>query len=176
MGRPRRQDDVVTIRPRMPADDAAIARVVDDAFGGPAESRLVQALRDAALAAIELVADEDSVTGHILFSPLAVTIDGRPVKTLALAPLAVRPDRQRRGIGGSLVRDGLDRARAAGWEAVIVLGDPAYYVRFGFAAAQARHLQAPFSGEAFMALALSPGALEGRAGRVAYPPPFSLVD
>lgn len=160
----------------MPPDDAAIARVVDDAFGSPGESRLVRALRDADLAAIELIADEDSVAGHILFSPLDVTVDGRPVKALALAPLAVRPDRQRRGIGGALVRDGLDRARAAGWESVIVLGDPAYYARFGFSAAQARHLQAPFSGGAFMALALRPGALDGQAGRVVYPPPFSLVD
>jgi putative acetyltransferase len=86
----------------------------------------------------------------------------------------VRPDRQRRGIGGALIRAGLDRARGEGWEAVIVLGDPAYYPRFGFSAAQACHLAAPFSGEAFMALALRPGALDG-VGRVVYPPAFDLV-
>ena len=57
----------------------------------------------------------------------------------------------------------------------IVLGDPAYYPRFGFSAAQARHLQAPFSGETFMALTLRPGTLDG-VGRVVYPPAFDLVD
>ena len=171
----RRQDDVV-IRPRAPADDAAIAGINDSAFGGTGESKLVQALRDAGLAAIELVAAEPSaLVGHALFSRLGVTIDARSVKALALAPVAVRPDRQRRGIGSTLIRRGLDLARTDGWEAVIVLGDPAYYPRFGFSAAQARHLKAPFAGEAFMALALQDGALEGRDGRVVYPPAFDVV-
>jgi putative acetyltransferase len=163
------------IRGRQPADDTAIARVVDAAFRGTAESKLVQALREAGLAAIELVAVGEAVVGHVLFSVLAVTIDGRPLKALALAPVAVRPDRQRRGIGSALVQAGLERAQAENWDAVIVLGDPAYYPRFGFSAAQARHLEAPFSGEAFMALALRPGVLDGRAGRVVYPPAFDLV-
>jgi putative acetyltransferase len=163
------------IRARQPADDAAITRVVDAAFGGPAESKLVQALREAGLAAIDLVAVEDEVVGHVLFSSLEVTLDGRSPKALALAPVAVRPDRQRRGIGDALIRAGLERARGEGWDAAIVLGDPAYYPRFGFSAAQARHLKAPYSGESFMALALRPGVLDGRAGRVVYPPAFDLV-
>lgn len=175
MAGPRRQDDVV-IRPRAPADDAAIAAINDSAFGGTGESKLVQALRDTSLASIELVAAEPSaLAGHVLFSHLDLTVDARAVKALALAPVAVRPDRQRRGIGRALVRRGLDLARAEGWEAVIVLGDPAYYVRFGFSAAEARHLQAPFAGEAFMAVALRPGVLEGHVGRVVYPAAFDLV-
>lgn len=164
------------IRDRQPADDAAIASVVDAAFGGTGESRLVRALREAGLAAIDLIAVEEAVVGHVLFSRLEVTIDGRSLKSLALAPVGVRPDRQRRGIGRALIRAGLDRARAEGWEAVVVLGDPAYYPQFGFSAAQARHLEAPYSGAAFMALALQAGALDGRAGRVVYPPAFALVD
>ncbi|HTR88153.1 MAG TPA: N-acetyltransferase [Reyranella sp.] len=163
------------IRPRTPADDAAIARLVDAAFGGPAESRLIQALRDVGLATIELVAQADTLTGHILFSPLDVTVDGRPVRTLALAPVAVRPDCQQRGIGGGLIRRGLEVARTEAWAAAIVLGDPAYYPRFGFSAALTRHLRAPFAGDAFMALALQSGALDGKAGRVVYPPAFDLV-
>jgi putative acetyltransferase len=174
MAGPRRQDDVV-IRRRAPADDAAIAEINDSAFGGTGESKLVQALRDAGLATIELVAAEPSVVGHVLFSRLDVAVDGRAVKALALAPVAVRPDRQWRGVGSALIRAGLDRARADGWDAVIVLGDPAYYPRFGFSAAETRHLEAPFEGEAFMALALRRGALEGRAGRVVYPPAFDVV-
>ncbi|MBN9085932.1 MAG: N-acetyltransferase [Reyranella sp.] len=171
----RRQDDVV-IRPRAPADDAAIAEINDSAFGGTGESKLVHALRDAGLVAIDLVALESSdLVGHVLFSDLDVAMDGRSVKALALAPVAVRPDRQRRGIGSALIRRGLDLARTDGWAAVIVLGDPAYYPRFGFSAAAARPLRAPFSGDAFMALPLRPGALEGCAGRVVYPAAFDVV-
>jgi putative acetyltransferase len=172
---PDRRDEVV-IRPRVAADDGAIASVNDRAFGGPAEARLVQALRQAGLALIELVALEDGVIGHILFSPIELSVDARPVRALALAPMAVRPDRQRAGIGSALVRHGLETARAGGWHAVIVLGHPTYYPRFGFTAAAARHLAAPFSGDAFMALALKPGALDGQAGRVVYPAAFALVD
>jgi len=150
--------------------------VVNDlAFDSPDESRLVAALRDSGAAAIELVATEHTeIVGHILFSLLGVTIDERPVKALALAPLAVRPDRQRAGIGSALVHAGIDRARADGWEAVIVVGHRAYYPRFGFSPALARHLAARFSGDAFMALALRDGALRGGTGRVVYPPAFGV--
>jgi putative acetyltransferase len=129
------------------------------------------------MAAIELVAVEGpSIVGHILFSILEVTVDGRAVKTLALAPMAVEPARHRQGIGSALVHAGLDRARTDGWEAVIVLGHPRDYPRFGFSAAQAHHLQAPYSGDAFMALALRPGALDGQTGHVVYPAAFAIVD
>lgn len=163
-------------RPCAPADDAAIAEINDLAFDGPAEARLVAALRNSGDAAIELVAtDATAIVGHILFSVLDVTVDGHPIRALALAPMAVHPDKQRTGIGGALIRAGLDQARRDGWEAVVVLGHPAYYPRFGFTPALARHLVAPFSGDAFMALALREGALDGRAGRVVYPPAFTLV-
>ena len=169
-------DTTKNIRSRQPADDAAIAAVNDLAFGGPAESRLVAALREAIATAIELVATEETVIiGHILFSVLAVTVDERPVTTLALAPVAVLPDRQRIGIGSALIRAGLARARSDGWEAAIVLGHPDYYPRFGFSAALAQPLVAPFAGDAFMALALREGALHGRTGRVVYPPAFGVA-
>lgn len=164
------------IRGRRAADDAAIRRLNDDAFGGHYESRLVEDLRAAGLDAVELVAIEnDDLVGHILFSVLATTIGRQTVPTLALAPMAVRPDRQRQGIGSALVRAGLDRARDRDWRAVIVLGHKGYYPRFGFSAALARPLRAPFSGDAFMALELAPGALQGEAGRVTYPPAFGLT-
>jgi putative acetyltransferase len=170
------QDNGVSIRPREPSDDATIAEMNDLAFGGPAEAQLVAALRASGGAAIELVAaEEGEIVGHILASTLDVTVDGRVVKALALAPMAVRPGRQRSGIGSALVRAGLDQARAESWGAVIVLGHPDYYPRFGFSAALARHLAAPFAGNAFMALALREGALDGRAGRVVYPAAFGLV-
>ncbi|WP_424363739.1 GNAT family N-acetyltransferase [Methylocystis parvus] len=89
--------------------------------------------------------------------------------------MAVRPDRQREGIGSSLVRDGLAALRSQGCEAVIVLGHPSYYPRFGFSAAMAEKLTAPFSGEAFMALELAPGILAGRARLVIYPDVFGAA-
>jgi putative acetyltransferase len=137
---------------------------------------LIEALRDSEVAAIELVAFEGArIVGHILFSALDVAIDNRAVKALALAPMAVHPSHQRQGIGSALVRAGLEQAHADGWDAVIVLGHPRYYPRFGFTVAQTRHLEAPYSGDAFMALALRPGALDGHRGRVVYPAAFSIV-
>ena len=175
MGGPRRQDDVV-IRGRTGTDDDAIRRVNDAAFGGTAESKLVEDLRAAGLAAVELVAiDECVVIGHILFSELTVMLDEDVVPALSLAPLSVRPGRQKSGIGSALVRAGLDLAKNGGWHAVIVLGHPDYYPRFGFSASCARHLEAPFSGDAFMALELVAGALAGDGRQVRYPPPFGIA-
>jgi putative acetyltransferase len=167
----------VEIRGRTAVDDAAIRRLNDDTFGGHYESRLIDGLRAVGLDAVELVAVEnDDIVGHILFSVLATTIDRQTVPALALAPMAVRPDRQRRGIGSALVRAGLDLARDRDWRAVIVVGHKGYYPRFGFSAALARPLEAPFSGDAFMALELAPGALQGKKGRMTYPPAFGVTN
>lgn len=179
MAGPRRQDDVV-IRERKSSDDDAIHRLNDAAFGGADESRLVEDLRAADLAAVELVAVEGTaiegtaIVGHILFSPLAVTRGKETIRALALAPMSVQPDRQRRGIGGALVRAGLDLARIRDWQAVFVLGHPDFYPRFGFSAACARPFKAPFAGDAFMALEIVPGALAGGDGQVVYPTAFSI--
>lgn len=161
------------IRARQPADDDAIHRLNDDAFGGSYESQLIGELRTADLAVIELVSvDGLEVIGHVLLSSLDVTVAGKPVRSLALAPMSVQPGRQRQGIGSMLVREALRRAKQEGWQAVIVLGHADYYPRFGFSAALARHLASPFSGDAFMALELVADALKGGAGHVVYPPPF----
>ena len=165
----------MTIRERGPADDDAIRSLNDAAFGGTYESRLIVDLRDAGLASIELVSlDGTEVVGHILLSALDVTVAGKPVRSLALAPMSVQPGRQRQGVGSTLVREALRRAQHQGWRAVIVLGHPDYYPRFGFSAALARPLASPFSSDAFMALELVPGALKGSAGRVVYPPAFGI--
>lgn len=161
------------IRARFPADDDTIRRLNDTAFGGSYESRLIVDLRTAGLAVIELVSiDGTEVVGHIMMSTLDVSIANKPVRSLALAPMSVQPGRQRQGIGSALIRAALHRAQQQGWQAVIVLGHPDYYPRFGFSAALARPLASPFSGDAFMALELVPDALKGGAGRVIYPPAF----
>lgn len=88
--------------------------------------------------------------------------------------MAVRPDRQRRGIGSRLIRDGLAMCRGRGHRVVVVLGHADYYPRFGFSPALAERLRSPFPGPHFMALELVPGALDGVVGEVRYPPPFGV--
>ena len=157
------------------AHQEQIAAIHRAAFGGNAESEIVDRLRRDGLIAASLVACEDSdVVGHILFSDLAVTVDARNVKAAALAPLAVHPDRQRQGIGSRLVHAGLSLVGDRRYEAVIVVGHPDYYPRFGFSSPLAGKLAAPFSGDAFMALELTPGSLSGATGTVRYPRAFNL--
>jgi putative acetyltransferase len=165
----------VQIRAEIPADAPEIAAVTREAFGGAHEAEVIERLRVQGLAAVSLVAvEERTIVGHILFSELAVEVNDRPIRSVALAPMCVRSDRQRRGIGTALVRAGLDAVRVARYRAVIVLGHPAFYPRFGFSSALAAKLDCPFSGTAFMALELVPGALRGTRGKVTYPAAFGV--
>jgi putative acetyltransferase len=158
------------IRYARPADRAAIAEVVEAAFGQPDEAALVERLRAAGDVLFELVAEaEGRVAGHILFSRLWAD---RAEMFAALAPLAVTPGLQRTGLGSALVRSGLDSARDFGAHGVLVLGHPRYYPRFGFAAETAARIASPFRGNpAFMALALEPGVFDAPLS-VAYPDAF----
>ena len=163
------------IRPETSDDAAAIDALNRNAFGGPYEAGLVERLRGQGLAAVSLVGvEEAAIVGHILFSELAVEIDGRPVRAAALAPMCVRGDCQRRGLGSALVRAGLDEVRALGHHAVIVVGHPEFYPRFGFSSRLAARLDSPFPGDAFMALELVAGALRGTRGKVTYPAAFGI--
>ena len=165
----------MTIRKEAEADFLEIAVLMRGAFGGHYEVELIEKLRAAGLMIVSLVAVcEGSVVGHILFSELTVEVDGRRVKATALAPMAVRPDRQRQGIGSELIETGLESLRDRGYEAVIVLGHPNYYPRFGFSSALTASLTAPFSGKAFMGFELVPGSLSGRKGSVKYPDAFGV--
>lgn len=160
----------MAIREEASADHAAVRQVVADAFGQAVEADLVDRLRADGNAALSLVAVEDGrVIGHILFSPLEA-----PMRALALAPVAVVPARQRSGIGTALIEAGLDRARAAGWEAVFVLGEPAFYRRFGFDPALAAGFQSPYAGPYFMVLPLS-APLPATSGPVEYAPAFAAL-
>ncbi len=158
------------IRHARTADHDAIAEVVAAAFGGAGEAELTARLRADGDVLFELVAEEDgAVTGHILLSRLWVDSEALYA---ALAPLSVRPDRQRSGVGSALVRSAIDNAREFGCHGVLVLGDPAYYSRFGFTADHARDVATPFSGlAAFQGLPLEDGAF-GRPLRAVYPDAF----
>jgi len=161
------------IRDETAADWSQIDSLLEQAFGGTYESGLVVRLREAALLAVALVAeDSGEVVGHIVMSRLPAQVDGRSVRALALAPLAVRGDRQRRGVGGQLVNAAVARAGASGAEAIFVLGHPGYYSRFGFSAALAANIASPFAGPTFMAFEEVSRSLPGIAGAVVYPPAF----
>lgn len=160
-------------------DYEAISGVHALAFGRENESRLVERLRGTApfISELSLVAQLDGrVVGHVLFFPVAVA-DGKVRReTLALAPLAVLPDRQRKGIGGRLVKAGLDAA-GLGWRAALVLGGPGYYSPFGFEPARRWRIEAPFPvpENAFMAMELIAGGLAACSGTVEYPDAFNDV-
>ena len=159
-----------------PDDIPAIREVNIEAFGGPLEAELVDVLRREGLVIASLVADDrGAVIGHILFSRLLIETDTSKIPAAGLAPMAVTPEHQRRGVGGMLVRAGLDQCRALGEQIVLVVGHPAYYPRFGFSHASTRDLRSPYDSEAFMALELHPGALQGIIGEVRYPPAFAAV-
>lgn len=171
---------MIHIREETPADVAEISRIVEAAFGVPDEARLVEALRrDPAFdASLSLVAVLDArVVGHILFTPIVIEGSSVVHRAIALAPMAVFPEFQKQGIGTLLVRQGLQRGRERGHARVIVLGHETYYPRFGFLPASRFGIRAPFKvpDAAFMAIALSPGALDDSAGVVVYPPAFMNV-
>jgi putative acetyltransferase len=170
-----RTDEAIDIRAATAADHAAIAALNRAAFGGEDEVGIVERLRRDDLVVVELVAVRaGAIVGHILLSALPTILDDRPVEALALAPMAVLPGQQKQGIGGRLIEAALEEGCRLGYAAVIVLGHPDYYPRFGFSAVLASKLASPFSGEAFMALELVPDALAGEAGSVTYPPAFGL--
>lgn len=164
------------IRETSAADLPALKALHDAAFGTPFEAQLVSDLIAADLAAISLAAwEKGRIVGHVLLSPLIAEIDGETAFALSLAPLAVHPDHQRQGIGSALTRAGLAQADAQAWEAVIVLGHPEFYARFGFSADLTAGFDAPFAGPAFMALELTKSALSGRKGKIIYSAPFGIL-
>ena len=158
------------IRPATPADYDRIHEIVTAAFGRDEEAQIVRKARAEGSALYECVAEEDGrVQGHVMFTRM--TVD-RPLSAAAMGPVAVDPAVQNRGLGGQMILHGIEVCRAMGEDAVIVLGHPTYYPRFGFSADLAKIVASPFGGRpSFMALALSPGALEHPL-KADYPPAF----
>ncbi|GAA4128239.1 GNAT family N-acetyltransferase [Aminobacter aganoensis] len=145
---------MMSIRAATPRDREAIRLVEEHAFGQQAEAGLVDALVAGGDAVVELVAEEDDqVVGHILFSRLYVQNGARTVPAVALAPLAVEPDFHGTGIGGALIREAHIRLRDGGETLAVVLGDPAYYGRFGYSNERAAKFESDYQCEALQALA-----------------------
>lgn len=144
------------VRQASPADGDVIDEIVAAAFGGgETELEIVRAIWDLGIGVpgLELVAeDAGAVIGHVLVS--AGDLGGRSVP--AIAPLSVRPDRQRTGVGSALMTEVLNRAEEQDWPLVVLLGHPTYYPRFGFEPGQGLGVvYAPVEGPAFMVRRLS---------------------
>ena len=159
-------------------DDLEQIRFVNEqAFGQTAEADLVDRLRDSEQVVLSLVAEADrKVVGHILFSP--VSIKGADIRLAALGPMAVLPVHQRHGIGTLLVREGLEMVQSLGYQAVVVVGHPRFYHRFGFKPAGECGLtlsRRDVPPEAFMALELQPGGLENAHGTICYADEFDRL-
>jgi putative acetyltransferase len=166
---------VTEVRAATTDDLDAIVEVHRAAFGRDAEADLVRRLVAAGRASISLVAvdEDDTVLGHVLFSPVTVE-EGDDGKSLGLAPVAVHPDHQRQGIGHDLIEEGIGACFVQDARAVFVLGSPAYYTQFGFIKASAHDLRDAYEGgNAFQVLPLTIDGLAGYRGRVDYAPEFA---
>ena len=171
------------IRQETPQDELVVHALNASAFATDAEARLVDVLRAGGLLTLSLVAVVGGqVVGHIAFSPIVAQAAGvaeaagRVVPGVGLAPMAVAPSHQRRGIGGQLIARGLQILRAEGHLFCVVLGHPDYYPRHGFIRASLHGLRWEHGhDEAFFVQALPPDGLSGVAGVVRYRPEFDLV-
>jgi putative acetyltransferase len=169
---------VPDVRPEEGADHDGIRHVHERAFAPSlGEAKLVEELRAAGdlVASLCLVAEEDGdVVGHIAYS--RARLDSGH-EALALAPMAVLPERQRHGIGSALVRESLDRAAGTGFPLVVVLGHPEYYPRFGFEHGAPHGVLDPYGvpPEAWM-VRLLPAYTPDARGLVNYAEAFALVE
>ena len=162
------------IRTEQVMDVPKIHAINRAAFDSAAEAEIVDVLRSGAENVLSLVAEEDGeVVGHIMFS--TVQLAGAPdVRAMALAPMAVAPERQRTGIGSGLVRAGLEECQRLGVDAVFVVGHPTYYPRFGFKSASSVGFVCEFEvpEDAFMVTELVAGILDGKTATVHFHPAF----
>jgi putative acetyltransferase len=163
----------LNVRLEQHADASPVRAVLARAFGGSAEADLVDRLRANGELVLALVAERANVgiEGYVAFPRLWVETASLRLAAVALAPLAVVPDIQGLGAGSTLVRRGIALLEQRGEQLVFVLGDPAYYARFGFDAAAAARFNSPYDGPHFMVLRLTPAA--PRQGSVRYPFAFA---
>lgn len=154
---PKQATQSPAIRSAAWSDYRAVEEILNGAFGRDQEASLVQRLRDDGDAEIEAVACiGDKPVGHIMLSRMQ-----SPEGALGLAPVAVAPHHQRRGIGTALIQHALERARLAGWRLVFVLGEPDYYGRFGFDVGKASTIASPYAGPYFAVCELGANGIAG---------------
>jgi len=156
-------------------DHAAVHALNAAAFETESEADLVDALRDQAEPLVSLVARErGEIVGHILLSPVRLANDSDGL-IMGLAPMAVAEEMRGRGVGSALAQSGINACRELGAGAIVVLGHPDYYPRFGFRPASGFGLASEYDvpDDVFMALELVPGFLDGKQGTIKYHAAFS---
>lgn len=170
------------LRQEIPDDFIEVFEVNRAAFGQENEAKLVDSLRSnpkVFVPELSIVATEhNKIVGHILFTKINIKDNKGNINiSLGLAPMAVKPELQKNGIGGQLIRKGLETAKDLGFKSVIVLGHENYYPKFGFEPAKKWNIKAPFDvpSNAFMAIELQPGGLKNISGTVIYPKEFESV-
>jgi putative acetyltransferase len=169
----------IAIRPATGGDVAAIDALLRKAFPDAGEAMLVQRLCIDGDMVLTLLADDEetgSLAGVIVYSRMAVEIADKPIAAVALAPLAVDAGQRGQGVAEALVRASLAQLANAGAMLVFVLGDPAYYERFGFSADWARGFASPYAGDYLLALPLQGGAMPcGERGAATHAKAFAQL-
>ncbi len=163
----------LTVRLAEERDRQVIRDVEERAFGGMGEATLVDSLVAADDAVLELVAErEGEIVGHILFSRVFVEAGDDRFPGVALAPAAVLPDWQGKGVGRAMIRDAHKRLQAAGEKLSVVLGDPAYYGRFGYEHGRAAGFASTYQCDALQAVAWGEAP---SSGKLVYATPFGAL-
>ena len=159
------------IRPENTNDIDRIREINISAFGEESEASLIDALRKSGVPLISLVAEEDkTVIGHIMFSPVTIDNGCSSISVAGLAPMSVLPEFQKKGVGSMLVNEGLKYCQQTGYSAVVVLGHPEYYPRFGFVPSAQYSIKSEYDvpENVFMIIELREGALKDCHGTVKY--------
>jgi len=168
---------LMVIRLEEQKDWTAVHSVNVAAFRTSAEAHLVDVLREQARPYVSLVAEDNGIViGHIMFSPVSLT-GHSALSIMGLGPMAVSPAHQRRGVGSALVRAGLARSQELGFGAVVVLGCPGFYPRFGFSTSDHFDIGCEYEvpADTFMVVELQTGFLRGATGTIKYHSAFGDV-
>lgn len=173
---------MIALRAAHSGDKAAIGALhraafsaSDHGYGGEAE--LVERLDgDGDLVFSHVAEAGGAIVGHIALSPMVVQADGEPVRALGLGPVGVLPGEQGKGIGGALIEAAHDWAKAEGWQMIFLLGDPAYYGRFGYSAQAAAPFASPYAGPYWQALVLDDALSLPKTGKADYARAFAALE
>ena len=165
------------IVPELPVHRPAVLELNRLAFKGEEEVQLIENLqRDGDVLASLVAIDGDEIVGHILFSPLDINVNGARPAVVALAPMAVVPNRQNQGIGSKLIFRGIAEMKSASQAAIIVLGHIKFYSRFGFRHDLSANLACDYNQyDEFMGLELVKGSLAGMNGTCRYAKAFGAL-
>lgn len=168
----------MNIREEQPSDIEKIWEVNSEAFEMEAEANLVNALRSSGCTYVSLVAEtENKIVGHILFTPVELSGNENKLKIMGLAPMAVLSQYQNKGIGSKLVKAGLEYCQSLDYDAVVVLGHPNYYPKFGFVPSVKYGIKSEYEvpDEVFMMLELVSESLNDHEGVIKYHEAFNSV-